>query len=188
MDPTDYEYEYDDEPRQGGRILWGRIAVLGIALALMFLLGRCTAGGDTAEGEVADLEGQVEALEDENADLRAQIEALRAGGTNQDEDDADDADDESDADDDTSGAEDDAGDAGDEDGEDTDVAGDEAEEDEESEAGLTHEVRQGEHLYAIADRYYGDGAKFVLIVEANGLAAGDPIQPGQVLDIPPDQD
>jgi nucleoid-associated protein YgaU len=74
----EYEYGYDDRP-PGGRILWGRVAILGGALILAFLLGRWLApsGGADAE-ELADLRGQIEELEQTNSDLESQLDEQTA--------------------------------------------------------------------------------------------------------------
>jgi nucleoid-associated protein YgaU len=45
------EWEYETEPR--GRILWGRIIALAIALVLAFLAGRATAGGGVSGAQYA---------------------------------------------------------------------------------------------------------------------------------------
>ena len=53
------DFEYDGADDLGGRILWGRVGVLGLAVLLFFLFGRCTAGGGV-DPEVQDsLEAQL---------------------------------------------------------------------------------------------------------------------------------
>lgn len=78
------EYEYDHDPNYGGRVLWGRVAVFVVALLLMLLLGRCTAGGgiDPAEHELVTT--RLEQLEEENEGLRQEVAALAAGSAQQD--------------------------------------------------------------------------------------------------------
>ena len=39
-------------------------------------------------------------------------------------------------------------------------------------------------LWAIAERFYGDGSKYQVIADASGVANPDLIHPGQVLIIP----
>jgi nucleoid-associated protein YgaU len=73
----DYEYESTEES-YGGRVLWGRVAVLGAALLLMFALGRCTAGEAADPEELAERERQIEALSAEVADLERELAALSA--------------------------------------------------------------------------------------------------------------
>jgi LysM repeat protein len=48
----------------------------------------------------------------------------------------------------------------------------------------THTVESGESLWAIAERFYGDGNRYGEIASANGIANPDLIHPGQVLTIP----
>ncbi|WP_285631311.1 LysM peptidoglycan-binding domain-containing protein [Lentzea sp. NBRC 102530] len=48
----------------------------------------------------------------------------------------------------------------------------------------TYEVQGGDSLWAIAERFYGDGNRYMEIANANGIANPDLIQPGQVLTIP----
>ncbi len=50
----------------------------------------------------------------------------------------------------------------------------------------TYEVKKGDTLWAIAERYYGSGAKYKQIVEANQpmIKNENEIYPGQVLRIP----
>jgi len=76
-----YEYEYDDRP-PGGRVLWGRIAILGGALVLAFFLGRWLApGGDGDADQLAELRAQVEELEETNAELESQLDEQAATET-----------------------------------------------------------------------------------------------------------
>lgn len=51
-------------------------------------------------------------------------------------------------------------------------------------AARTHTVESGDTLWAIAERFYGDGSKYQQIADANGIANPDLIQPGQELTIP----
>lgn len=48
----------------------------------------------------------------------------------------------------------------------------------------TYTVVSGDTLWAIAERYYGDGSKYPQIAEASGISNPDLIHPGQVLTIP----
>ena len=45
-------------------------------------------------------------------------------------------------------------------------------------------VESGDTLWAIAERFYGDGSKYQVIADASGIANPDLIHPGQVLTIP----
>ncbi len=51
-------------------------------------------------------------------------------------------------------------------------------------AARTYTVVSGDTLWAIAERFYGDGSKYQQIADASGIANPDLIQPGQVLTIP----
>lgn len=73
------DYEYDHDPGYGGRVLWGRVAVFGIALLSMLLLGRCTAGGGVDPAEYEEVTTRLEQLEAENEGLRQEVAALAAG-------------------------------------------------------------------------------------------------------------
>lgn len=48
----------------------------------------------------------------------------------------------------------------------------------------THTVGDGESLWVIAERYYGDGNQYQRIADANGIPNPDLINAGQVLTIP----
>lgn len=56
----------------------------------------------------------------------------------------------------------------------------------EAPAAQTYTVQEGDSLWAIAERFYGDGSQWNRIAEANREQVPDPnlIQPGQVLTIP----
>ena len=51
-------------------------------------------------------------------------------------------------------------------------------------AAKTYTVESGDTLWAIAERFYGDGSKYQVIADASGIPNPDLIQPGQVLTIP----
>jgi nucleoid-associated protein YgaU len=48
----------------------------------------------------------------------------------------------------------------------------------------TYTVVSGDTLWAISERFYGDGGKYQVIADASGIANPDLIYPGQVLTIP----
>ena len=48
----------------------------------------------------------------------------------------------------------------------------------------SYTVESGDTLWAIAERFYGDGNQFQRIADASGISNPDLIQPGQVLTIP----
>jgi hypothetical protein len=51
-------------------------------------------------------------------------------------------------------------------------------------AARTYTVESGDTLWAISERFYGDGNKYQIIADASGISNPDLIQPGQVLTIP----
>jgi outer membrane autotransporter protein len=51
-------------------------------------------------------------------------------------------------------------------------------------AARTYTVESGDTLWAISERFYGDGSKYQVIADASGISNPDLIQPGQVLPIP----
>lgn len=51
-------------------------------------------------------------------------------------------------------------------------------------AARTYTVASGDTLWAIAERFYGDGNQYQRIADASGVSNPDLIQPGQVLTIP----
>jgi hypothetical protein len=48
----------------------------------------------------------------------------------------------------------------------------------------TYTVESGDTLWAIAERFYGDGSKYQIIADASGISNPDLIHPGEVLTIP----
>src|ERR1700761_8320968 len=59
-----------------------------------------------------------------------------------------------------------------------------AHEEPEGEAARTYTVESGDTLWAISERFYGDGNKYQIIADASGISRSELIQPGQVLPIP----
>lgn len=51
-------------------------------------------------------------------------------------------------------------------------------------AARTYTVESGDTLWAIAERFYGDGSKYQVIADASGIPNPDLIHPGQVVTIP----
>ncbi len=78
-DDPGYEYdEYAYEETRGGRILWGRVALLGAGLLIAFFLGRLTAGGGADEGELKELRAELSAANEENDQLHEDLTAAQA--------------------------------------------------------------------------------------------------------------
>lgn len=171
--PKPMDFEYDGADDLGGRILWGRVGVLGFAILLFFLFGRCTAGGgvDTAEFEAlqaqlateqsqkADLQANVGTLQQTIVDLNAQIASLQ-GGSNITGDPTDT----------TTGA----------------ATGTEAPGT--AVPGQVYVVQAGDTLSDIADKVYGNPLQFGVIATANGITESNPLQVGQELTIPANPD
>ena len=73
-DPSaSYDWDFADEekPREGPRLLWGRILALLVALLLVFFLGRSTASPESSSEAEEDLRAQV-------AELQSELDALRS--------------------------------------------------------------------------------------------------------------
>jgi hypothetical protein len=159
---SSYDLEYDDEPQPGrpGRVLWGRVAILGVALLIAFLIGRATGGGDTgvSRSQFQEVVAERDDLETEVADLREDLAAAEeptpppasaspgAGAA----------------------AEDEA----------TDPEG-------ETEGGETYTVEEGDTLASIAEDKYGDASLDDFLAEANGITDPLSLAVGQELIIPP---
>ncbi len=78
-DPADYEYdEYAYEENRGGRVLWGRVVLLGIGLLLAFFLGRLTAGGGADESELNKVRAELSAAEEQNEQLEKDLATAQA--------------------------------------------------------------------------------------------------------------
>jgi nucleoid-associated protein YgaU len=159
----DYDYDYDEAERYGGRVLWGRIAVYGVAFVLVFVIGSWWGGRGAADEErVVELQAQVEALQAENRDLQDTVDAMSAGER---EDDPAPADDEADV------------------AEEAEEPADEAEPET-----RTYLVQPGDTLRGIANEVYGDPDEWETIAEANGLTRETVLTVGQELVIPPPDD
>jgi nucleoid-associated protein YgaU len=63
---TEEEWEYESQP--GGRILWGRIIALVVALLVAFLVGRATAGGGVSQAAYAKVQRDLAAARAQIAD------------------------------------------------------------------------------------------------------------------------
>ena len=159
---SSYDLDYDDEPQPGGpgRVLWGRVAILGAALLIAFLIGRATGGGDgVPQSDYDEVVADNKALEDDVANLEQQLiaaeqeptppPATASPGT-------------------AAGGEDEA----------TDPEG-------ETEGGETYVVQSGDTLASIAADHYGDASLDDFLAEANGITDPESLAVGQELVIPP---
>jgi nucleoid-associated protein YgaU len=69
-----YEWDYNDRPRGGSKVLWGRVLALAIGLFLAFLVGRMTAPKGVPESRLAALRQDVQDLQEENEELQSMLE------------------------------------------------------------------------------------------------------------------
>ncbi len=156
----DLDYEEEPQPAGPGRVLWGRVAILGAALLIAFLIGRATGGGDEGVpqadydevvAERNELRNQVTDLEN---DLAAALEPTPPPASAS------------------------PGAAG---------GGDEATDPEgETEGGEIYVVQPGDTLASIAAEQYGDASLDDFLAEANGITDPESLAVGQELVIPPE--
>jgi nucleoid-associated protein YgaU len=158
---SSYDLDYEDEPqpRGPGRVLWGRVAILGAALLIAFLLGRATGGDGVAQADFDEAVAERNALEDDVAELEQQLAAARQAtappataspGTA----------------------------AAGEDEEATDPT-------DETDGGHTYIVKANDTLADIALAEYGDASFDDFLAEANGITDPESLAVGQELIIPP---
>lgn len=158
---TSYDLDYEEEPQPGhtGRVLWGRVAILGVALLLAFLIGRASGGGpegvpqsdyDEAVAERNELRSEVATLEDQ---LAAAQQPTPEPTTSPDA---------------AAGAEDEATDP------------------ENESEGTTYVVEEDDTLASIAAEVYGDSGLAEFLAEANGIEDPSTLYIGQELVIPPE--
>ncbi|HSK98497.1 MAG TPA: LysM domain-containing protein [Euzebyales bacterium] len=183
------EPEFTDEPYRGTQILWGRVVVLLLALALAFWLGTTFGGDDSAQGQLEDQRAEIARLESQVAALEAEAAAVDAGGADEGDDEARDPrpsepaeDDENNEDDEGSGD----GDGGDGDEEQTEAAEDRSETTPANAEGdgTEYVVQSGDSLAAIAQEVYGDPTLWREIARANDLDEPYSLTVGDTLDIP----
>jgi nucleoid-associated protein YgaU len=177
------EPEFTDEPYRGTQILWGRVIVLLLALALAFWLGTTFGGDESAQGQVEEQQAEIARLESKVAALEAEVAAVDAGGDDEGDDDARSPRPSEPAQEDE-GDEGNEGDQGDEDP--TEAA--------EEQTGTTranaegeateYVVQSGDSLAAIAQEVYGDPTLWREIARANDLEEPYSLTVGDTLDIP----
>lgn len=160
------EPDFDDEPYRGTQILWGRVVVLLLALALAFWLGTTFGGDASLQRQVAEQRAEITRLESEITALEAEVAAVDAGGAERETS----APTEPDADD----------EGGDGDGQPTAEQG----ETEEPDSGSEYVVQSGDSLASIAQEVYGDPTLWRDIAQANDLSEPYSLSVGDTLDIP----
>jgi len=162
------EPEFEDEPYRGTQILWGRVLVLLLALALAFWLGTTFGGDASAQTELADQRAEILRLESQIASLQAEVAAVDAGGAARDDE--------------APASEDSAGGGGNGDG-DADAQSEPAEE-EEDDGASEYVIQSGDSLASIAQEVYGDPTLWRDIAQANDLSEPYALTVGDTLDIP----
>lgn len=157
---SSYDLDYDDEPQPGGtgRVLWGRVAILGAALLIAFLIGRATGGGNgVAQSDYDEVVAERDRLEDRVTDLESDLAAAEEATPPP-----------ASASPATGGG-----------GEATDPEG-------ETEGGETYVVQPGDTLASIAADFYGNASLDDFLAEANGITDPESLAVGQELIIPPE--
>ncbi|HSJ43600.1 MAG TPA: LysM peptidoglycan-binding domain-containing protein [Euzebyales bacterium] len=165
---------YEDQP-QGTQILWGRVLVLLLALALAFWLGTTFGGDGPAQQELTAQRNEIARLEAQIATMEAELAAVDAGGMPS-EDAAGDAASEAAVDADTTAQRDDASDAPSENGQQR--RGDAQERDQ------RYVIQSGDSLASIAQEVYGDPTRWREIARANNLEEPYALTVGASLRIP----
>ena len=174
------ELDFDDQPyRDGTQILWGRVLVLLLALALAFWLGTTFGGDSSAQGQLDDQTAEIAKLNAENDALEAELAARTAGAQEPVADaspspTADDGDQQAAQDGPAEGATPDA----------QATAPAEAAEPEPRRQEREYVVQSGDSLAAIAQEVYGDPTLWRDIALANDLDEPYSLTVGDTLQIP----
>jgi nucleoid-associated protein YgaU len=174
------EPDLDEDQPQGTQILWGRVLVLLLALALSFWLGTTFGGDGAAQQELTDQRNEIARLEAQIATMEAEIAAVDAGGEPSEDAAGDDAS-EAAVDADPTAQRDDPSDAPRDDGQQRDDA---QERDEAHERGQRYVIQSGDSLASIAQESYGDPTRWREIARANNLDEPYALTVGSSLRIP----
>lgn len=161
----------DPDVPHGTQILWGRVLVLLLALALAFWLGTTFGGDNGAQRQLAEQRDEITRLTAQIASLEAELAAVDAGGDQAAEPSADPADAAS------------------------EVAAAQTSRRETSsekpddqrrqrEQGRTYVIQSGDSLAAIAQDVYGDPTRWRDIARANDLREPYSLTVGESLQIP----
>ena len=167
---------YDDDYRGGGRSKLPLIlGIVGLVLIVFLIFKTVTLSSQLEEAqqkvtETQDLNEKYEQVQLEKMQLQEELDALQnpdgAAAQENTEGNADDS--ETTTGDSTSGS-------------DSNTSGSSSG----SSSGTTeYTVQQGETPWSMAQKFYGNGAEYTKILEANGLQEGENIKPGDVLKIP----
>jgi nucleoid-associated protein YgaU len=162
-----------DEPYRGTQILWGRVIVLLLALALAFWLGTTFGGDASAQGDLEQQRQEIARLESEVAELEAEVAAVdaggeSAGGSSSPEPTEDEPTEDEDAAEPTESSDDETG---------TKPANAE-------DAASEYVVQSGDSLAAIAQEVYGDPTLWREIAAANDIEAPYSLTVGDTLEVP----
>lgn len=182
------EPEFEDEPYRGTQILWGRVVVLLLALALAFWLGTTFGGDASARNQIADQRAEITKLESQIASLEAEVAAVDAGGAQPEEDSrpaseaTDEGGDDADGGGEDGGGEDGGGEDGGGEGESADAESEAVEEADSD--GNEYVIQSGDSLASIAQEVYGDPTLWRQIAQANDLTEPYALTVGDTLDIP----
>ena len=161
-----YDDRYEDDDRGGRSMLPVILGIVALILIVFLIFRYVSVSGQLEEvqQQLTEAQGYQERYEQiqlEKMQLQEQLDALQNPDGASTTDGAD-----------TSGG----------DNTDTTTSG--------STAGTTtgstqdYTVQQGETPWSLAQKFYGNGAEYQRILDANGLSEGDNIQPGDVLKIP----
>ncbi|WP_303025112.1 LysM peptidoglycan-binding domain-containing protein [Anaerotignum lactatifermentans] len=167
---------YDDDYRGGGRSkLQLILGMIGLVLIIFLIFRTVTLSSQLEEAqqqitETQDLNERYEQVQLEKMQLQEELDALKnpdgAAAQENTEGNADDS--ETTTGDSTSGSDSNTS---------SSSSG--------SSSGTTeYTVQQGETPWSMAQKFYGNGAEYTKILEANGLQEGENIKPGDVLKIP----
>ena len=167
---------YDDDYRGGGRSKLPLIlGMIGLVLIIFLIFRTVTLSSQLEEAqqkvtETQDLNEKYEQVQLEKMQLQEELDALQnpdgAAAQENTEGNADDS--ETTTGDSTSGSDSNTS---------SSSSG--------SSSGTTeYTVQQGETPWSMAQKFYGNGAEYTKILEANGLQEGENIKPGDVLKIP----
>ena len=203
--------DIDGDLPRGTQILWGRVLVLVLALALAFWLGTTFGDDSASRREIRDQRNEIARLEAQIAAMEAEMAAIDAGGAQQQASDPASegisseptarerrrqrrqrSDGGGNAGGGGAGDADDANSAGngsdgDDDGggDDGDGGGNNGGGDQQADAGgRTYVVQSGDSLASIAQEVYGDATRWREIAEANDLEEPFSLTVGEPLRIP----